>query len=73
MNVTEVRRRLLSLVDDLPREGIVITKRGRAVAEIRPLLQSRTGNFVTGPMIPARGRRGPLAPKTGNPYELVFD
>jgi hypothetical protein len=32
----------------------------------------KKGNPVTGPLIPATGRRGPLYPVDENPHDLVF-
>jgi antitoxin (DNA-binding transcriptional repressor) of toxin-antitoxin stability system len=34
MSITEFRRRCLTLLDALPREGLVVTKRGRPVARV---------------------------------------
>jgi antitoxin (DNA-binding transcriptional repressor) of toxin-antitoxin stability system len=70
---TEVRRRLLSLLDDLPEEGVVVTKRGKARARLVPVRSRQTGRYVTGPLIPGEGSRGPLCPDTENPYDLLFD
>ena len=33
---------------------------------------ARKGKMVTGPMIKAGGRRGPLYPTDENPYDLIF-
>jgi prevent-host-death family protein len=73
MNVTEVRRRILSLLDELPEDGIVITKRGQPVARLIPVKRKRKGRYVTGPLIEGKGTPGPLCPTTENPYDLVFD
>ena len=40
INVSEFRRKCLTLVDDLPPEGILITKRGHPVAKLTPLPKS---------------------------------
>jgi hypothetical protein len=32
----------------------------------------RKGRYVTSPLIPAKGKRGPQYPKDENPYELIF-
>ena len=32
----------------------------------------KKGNFVTGPMIKSRGKRGPRFPVDQNPHDLVF-
>ena len=38
--ISELRERLLSLVDDLPQEGIVITRHGRPIARLTPVRPS---------------------------------
>jgi prevent-host-death family protein len=73
INATELRRRILSLLDDLPEEGIVITKRGEPRARLVPLKRRRKGRYVTGPLVPGKGSPGPLCPGTENPYDLVLD
>jgi antitoxin (DNA-binding transcriptional repressor) of toxin-antitoxin stability system len=73
LNATEVRRRILSLLDTLPGEGIVITKRGKALARLVPIGGAGKGSFVTGPMVPSRGKPGPLCPTTETPYDLLLD
>jgi prevent-host-death family protein len=35
--ISEVRERLLSLVDDLPRDGVVITRHGEPIARLMPI------------------------------------
>jgi antitoxin (DNA-binding transcriptional repressor) of toxin-antitoxin stability system len=73
LNATELRRRILSLLDDLPEEGIIITKRGQTLARLVPLRRRRTGRYVTAPLIQGKGSPGPLCPTSGNPYDLLFD
>lgn len=73
LNVTEVRRRLLSLLEDLPEEGIVITRRGEPLARLTPVPSPRKGRFVKGPFIKSKGKPGPLCPTTETPYDLIFD
>ena len=73
LNATEFRRRLFSLLDELPEEGIVITKRGQPRARLVPVKRPRKGRYVTGPLIPGKGSPGPLCPSTENPYDLLFD
>lgn len=73
LNATEVRRRLLSLLDSLPEQGILITKRGQPVARLLPVKLPRIGRYVTGPLIEGKGPAGPLCPTTENAYELLFD
>jgi prevent-host-death family protein len=72
-NATEVRRRLFSLLDELSGDGIVITRHGKALARLVPIREARKGRYVTGPMVPSKGRPGPLCPTTENPYDLLFD
>ncbi len=73
MNVTEVRRQILSLVDDLPEEGIVITKHGEPCARLVPFHQTVKGRYVDGPLVKSKGPPGPLCPDTENPYDLIFN
>jgi antitoxin (DNA-binding transcriptional repressor) of toxin-antitoxin stability system len=73
LNATEVRRRLLSLLDDLPEEGIIISKRGQPIARLTPVKRPRKGRYVKLPLIEGKGSPGPLCPTTGNPYDLLFD
>ena len=35
-------------------------------------VEPRKGKYVTGPLIPASGKRGPLFPTDENPHDLVF-
>jgi len=35
--ISEARERLLSLVDDLPREGVILTRHGNPVARLTPV------------------------------------
>ena len=35
--ISEVRERLLSLVDDLPRDGVIITRHGNPIAKLMPV------------------------------------
>jgi antitoxin (DNA-binding transcriptional repressor) of toxin-antitoxin stability system len=37
LNVSEFREKCLSLLDQLPAEGVVITKRGQAIARVLPM------------------------------------
>ena len=60
LSITEFRRQCLSLLEALPEEGIVITKRGQPVAR------------VALPLLKGKGRPGPLCPNTETPYDLVF-
>jgi prevent-host-death family protein len=65
IGITEFRRQCLTLLEDLPEEGIVITKRGRPIARVVPMRK--------GPLLKGKGRPGPLCPNTETPYDLVFD
>jgi antitoxin (DNA-binding transcriptional repressor) of toxin-antitoxin stability system len=40
MNVSEFRRKCLALMDDLPADGILITKHGHPVAKLTPVHRS---------------------------------
>jgi antitoxin (DNA-binding transcriptional repressor) of toxin-antitoxin stability system len=37
LNVSEFREQLLSLIDHLPPEGVLVTKRGKPVAQLLPV------------------------------------
>ncbi len=73
LNVTELRRQILTLLDHLPEEGIVITKRGEPKARLVPVKRRGKGRYVTGPLVSGQGSPGPLCPKAENPYDLLFD
>jgi len=73
LGITEFRRQCLSLLEDLPEEGIVITRRGQPVALVAPVRLMRKGERVTLPLLKGKGRRGPLCPNTETPYDLVLD
>ena len=73
LSVTEFRRQCLSLLDELPEEGILITKHGHPLARITPVHAPRKGARVTLPLLPGTGQPGPLCPDTETPYDLVFD
>jgi prevent-host-death family protein len=73
LSITEFRRRCLTVLEDLPEEGIVITKHGRPVARVVSIRPIRKGERVTLPLLRGKGRPGPLCPNTETPYELVFD
>ncbi len=72
LSATEFRRQCLALLDQLPAEGIIITKHGQPVAKITPVRQRR-GERVTLPLLEGTGEPGPLCPNTETPYDLVFD
>jgi prevent-host-death family protein len=73
LSITEFRRQCLSLLEALPEEGIVITKRGRPVARVAPVRAERQGQRVALPLLKGRGRPGPKCPNTETPYDLVLD
>jgi len=73
LNVTDFRRQCLSLLEGLPKEGIVVSKRGQPLARIMPLRSARRGERVKLPLLKSKGKRGPLCPGTETPYDLVFD
>ena len=73
MGITEFRRRCLALLEDLPEEGIVITKHGRPIARVVPMRPKRKGERVTLPLLRGKGRPGPLCPNTETLYDLVLD
>ncbi len=73
LNATEARRQFLTLIEDLPSEGVLITKRGKPLARLIPVQKPRKGRMVTRPFIRGRGKPGPLMPTTTTPYDLIFD
>ena len=73
LSITEFRRQCLSLLHNLPEEGIVITKHGRPVARVAPLHPVPKGERVTVPLLKGQGQPGPRYPNTETPYDLVFD
>jgi len=73
LSITEFRRQCLSLLDDLPEEGILITKRGRPVARVAPVRPARQGARVQLPLLKGKGQPGPLCPNTETPYDIVLD
>lgn len=73
LSVTEFRRQCLTLFEDLPAEGIVVTKHGQPVARVLPVSAPRKGARVKPPLIIGKGKIGPLCPGTETPYDLIFD
>ena len=73
IGITEFRHRCLALLEDLPEEGIVVTKHGRPIARVAPMRPKGKGERVTLPLLKGKGRPGPLCPTTETPYGLVFD
>ncbi len=72
LSITEFRRQCLALLEDLPEEGIVITKHGQPVARVAPLRPARKGERVTLPLLKGKGKPGPRCPNTETPYDLIF-
>ena len=72
MNVSEVRQRLLTLLNAIPPEGVTITRHGEPVARLIPLSAPRQDRRVTFPLIRAKGKPGPFAPSTENPHDLIL-
>ena len=73
LTITEFHRQCLALIEDLPKEGIVITRHGRLIARVVPMRPMRKGERVTLPLLHGKGRPGPLCPNTETPYDLVLD
>ena len=73
LSVTEFRRQCLALLEELPQEGVVITKHGQPLARVMPVKRRRKGRRVTLPLLKGKGRPGPLCPDTETPYDLVFN
>ena len=73
IGIAAFRRQCLTLLEDLPEERIVITKRGRPIARVIPMRPKRKGERVTLPLLRGKGRRGPLCPNTETPYDLISD
>jgi hypothetical protein len=73
LSVTEFCRQCFSLLDDLPDDGIMITKRGRPMACVVPVRKIRKGERVALPLLKGKGARGPLCPDTKTPYDLAFE
>ncbi len=72
LNVTEFRRQCLSLLENLPEGGIVVTKHGRPLARVAPILPAREGRRVELALLKGKGKPGPLCPNTETPYDLVL-
>ncbi len=72
LNISEVRQRLLTLVDTIPSDGVTITRHGEPVARLIPVPSPHQGRRVTFPLIRAKGKPGPLAPADENPHELIL-
>lgn len=73
LSVTEFRQQCLSLLEHLPDEGIIVTKRGQPIARILPVRHKRDGARAVPPLLKGKGKPGPLCPNMETPYDLVFD
>ena len=73
LSITEFRRQCLALLENLPDEGVVITKRGRPLARVAPVRSPRRGERVSLPLLKGKGQPGPRCPDTETPYDLVLD
>jgi len=73
LSITEFRHQCLALIENLPEEGIVITKHGQPVARVAPVRPARQGKRVTLPLLKGKGKPGPLCPNPETPYDLVLD
>ena len=73
LNVTEFRRQCLALLEDLPDEGIVITKHGQPLARVLPINTPRKGGPIELPLFRGKGKLGPRFPTNEFPYDLIFD
>ncbi len=75
LSVTQFRAQCLSLLEDVPEGGILVTKRGRPLARIVPIQRSpkrKKGKMVLSALI-VGGTPGPAMPMTETPYDLIFD
>ena len=72
LNISEVRQRLLTLVDKIPEEGITIMRHGARIARLVPIETPRRGRRVRLPLIRSKGKAGPLAPTNENPHDLIL-
>ena len=72
LTVREFRRQCVSLLEELPDEGIVVTKRGQPVARIIPIRRRWRDQRVTLPLFKGTARPGPLCPNIETPYDFMF-
>ena len=73
VNITEFRRQCMTLLEELPEEGVVVTKRGKAIARITSISARRKGKLITRALHPGKGKPGPVRLDRETPYDLVFD
>jgi antitoxin (DNA-binding transcriptional repressor) of toxin-antitoxin stability system len=46
LNASDFRAACLALLDDLPREGVVILKRGKPVAKLVPIVEETSAHLI---------------------------
>ena len=73
LTITEFRRQCMSLIENLPEEGVVITKHGRAIARVLSVQERRKGKLITTALYPGKGSSGPRPLDRETPYDLVLD
>ena len=73
VSIVEFRRDCPSLLENLPVEGIVITKQGQPIARAVPVRAIHKGVRVALPLLRGKGQPGPLCPNTETPDGVVFD
>ena len=73
VTITEFRRQCMTLLEDLPEEGIVVTKRGQAIARVTSIAACRKGKRITTTLYPGKGNPGSRVLDRETPYDLVFD
>jgi prevent-host-death family protein len=72
LSITEFRRQCLALLEHLPEDGIVVTKRGKPLARVTPVRSPRSGKYVVAPLLKGKGKPGPLAPNAETPSDLII-
>ena len=73
VTITEFRRQCMTLLEDLPEEGIVVTKRGQAIARVTSIATRGKGRRITTTLYPGKGKPGPRTLDRETPNDLVFD
>lgn len=73
LTMTEFRRRCFSVLENLPEEGIVLTRHGQPVAKITPIRRPRKGRRVTLPLVRGKARSRTLGLGLETPFDLIFD
>jgi prevent-host-death family protein len=48
LTVSEFRKQCLTLIEDLPKTGVIVTKRGRPVAKLIPIEQKVDNSWMFG-------------------------